>query len=329
MSEAASYSVRDGIAVITMNNPPVNSLSAANRVPRRRRACRRRTPIRRSRRIVLIGSEKAFSGGAEIREFNTDKSARAAGAAGGERHAGRDEEAAGRGDRRLRARRRPRARARLPLPRRRAEGAARPARGEARHPARLGRHAAPAARGADGRSGADDDHRQPGLRRQGEAARPGGRDRCRAICWRGPCLCQETSKRKQSAHARIRDLPAKLDGDPKAFFAAARAEVAKASRGYPAPLEIVACAEAAATCPSTRAASSSASASWGWSKAPSRRRCATCSSPSARPRRFPTCPKTRRCARSRSAAVIGAGTMGGGIAMNFANAGIPVIDRWT
>ena len=26
MSEAVSYSVRDGIAVITMNNPPVNGL---------------------------------------------------------------------------------------------------------------------------------------------------------------------------------------------------------------------------------------------------------------------------------------------------------------
>jgi len=32
MSDAAPYSVRDGIAVITMNNPPVNSMSAANRV---------------------------------------------------------------------------------------------------------------------------------------------------------------------------------------------------------------------------------------------------------------------------------------------------------
>ena len=31
MSDAA-YTVRDGIAVITMNNPPVNSMSAANRV---------------------------------------------------------------------------------------------------------------------------------------------------------------------------------------------------------------------------------------------------------------------------------------------------------
>ena len=31
MSEAASYSVRDGIAVITLNNPPVNGLGSALR----------------------------------------------------------------------------------------------------------------------------------------------------------------------------------------------------------------------------------------------------------------------------------------------------------
>ena len=31
MSEAASYSVRDGIAVVTMNNPPVNGLGSVLR----------------------------------------------------------------------------------------------------------------------------------------------------------------------------------------------------------------------------------------------------------------------------------------------------------
>ena len=41
----------------------------------------------------------------------------------------------------------------------------------------------------------------------------------------------------------------KVDGDPKSFVEKARAEVAKASRGFPAPLEIVACVEAAATKP--------------------------------------------------------------------------------
>ena len=36
------------------------------------------------------------------------------------------------------------------------------------------------------------------------------------------------------------------------------------------------------------------------------------------------CRRTRRKRPIKSVAVIGAGTMGGGIAMNFANAGIPV-----
>ena len=31
MSEAASYSVRDGVAVITLNNPPVNGLGLPTR----------------------------------------------------------------------------------------------------------------------------------------------------------------------------------------------------------------------------------------------------------------------------------------------------------
>ena len=41
--------------------------------------------------------------------------------------------------------------------------------------------------------------------------------------------------------------------------------------------------------------------------------------------RSPTCRPTRRCATIKKVAVIGAGTMGGGIAMNFLNAGIPVV----
>jgi 3-hydroxyacyl-CoA dehydrogenase len=46
--------------------------------------------------------------------------------------------------------------------------------------------------------------------------------------------------------------------------------------------------------------------------------------PSAPPARSPTCRPTPPVREIKSAAVVGAGTMGGGIAMNFANAGIPV-----
>ena len=76
MSDAASYSaqysVTDGIAVITMNNPPVNSMSAANRAVVGA-GLQKAEADPAVKAVVLIGSEKAFSGGAEIREFNTDK----------------------------------------------------------------------------------------------------------------------------------------------------------------------------------------------------------------------------------------------------------------
>ena len=57
---------------------------------------------------------------------------------------------------------------------------------------------------------------------------------------------------------------------------------------------------------------------------PSRRRSAMSSSPSARPPRSPTCRRHADASRQEGRRCIGAGTMGGGIAMYFANAGIPV-----
>src|SRR5213075_915290 len=45
--------------------------------------------------------------------------------------------------------------------------------------------------------------------------------------------------------------------------------------------------------------------------------------------KIPDVPKDTQTYDIRRAAVIGAGTMGGGIAMNYANAGIPVIVRET
>jgi 3-hydroxyacyl-CoA dehydrogenase len=123
---------------------------------------------------------------------------------------------------------------------------------------------------------------------------------------------------------RIRDLKAKLDGDPKAFFAKVREEVAKASRGYPAPLEIVACAEAAATLPFDEGRK--------FERARFDVLVKTTESQSLRHAFFaerqtskiPDVPESTPVREIRKAAVVGAGTMGGGIAMSFANAGIPV-----
>ena len=72
MSDAAPYSVRDGIAVITLNNPPVNGLGSVLR-PAIMDGIKKAGSDPAVKALVLIGSEKAFSGGADIREFNTPK----------------------------------------------------------------------------------------------------------------------------------------------------------------------------------------------------------------------------------------------------------------
>jgi len=68
MSDVAQYAVRDGIAVITMNNPPVNGLGNALRAELM--ACLQKAEADPAAQgVVIIGSAKAFSGGADIREF--------------------------------------------------------------------------------------------------------------------------------------------------------------------------------------------------------------------------------------------------------------------
>ena len=69
---SADYQVHGSVAVITLNNPPVNGLGLATRtaaVDGVERAGR--DPAVKA--IVIIGAGKAFSGGADIREFNSPK----------------------------------------------------------------------------------------------------------------------------------------------------------------------------------------------------------------------------------------------------------------
>ncbi len=69
---AVDYTTRDGVAVITLNNPPVNGLGLSTRagIVEGLERAQNDSSIRA---IVLTGAGKAFSGGADITEFNTPK----------------------------------------------------------------------------------------------------------------------------------------------------------------------------------------------------------------------------------------------------------------
>lgn len=69
---AVDYSIRDGVAIITLDNPPVNGLGHSTRLGIVE-GIQRAGDGANVRTIVLIGAGKAFSGGADITEFNTPK----------------------------------------------------------------------------------------------------------------------------------------------------------------------------------------------------------------------------------------------------------------
>jgi len=70
---AAVYELHGQTAVITMNNPPVNGLGFDLRREIAEGLARAEADAK-VRALVLIGSPRAFSGGADIREFGTPKS---------------------------------------------------------------------------------------------------------------------------------------------------------------------------------------------------------------------------------------------------------------
>ncbi|HTP63028.1 MAG TPA: 3-hydroxyacyl-CoA dehydrogenase NAD-binding domain-containing protein [Burkholderiales bacterium] len=322
MSDAASYSVRDGIAVVTMNNPPVNSMSAANRV-HVGGALKAADADPSVKAVVLIGSEKAFSGGAEIREFNTEKSRVSpvlpelndiqdgmkkplVAAIGGFALGGGLELALGCHYRVAMPK------AQLGLPE-----------------VKLGLL-----------PGSGGTQRLPRVVPMAEAVRmmttgtPVSGDKAKSLglvddvvqgdLLEGALAFARELVKQNKGPKRIRDLPAKMDGDPKAFFAAARAEVAKASRGYPAPLEIVACCEAAATKTFDEGRKFERERFMVLVEGDVSKAMRHMFFAERQTAKIPDVPEDTPARPIKSASVIGAGTMGGGIAMNFANAGIPV-----
>jgi 3-hydroxyacyl-CoA dehydrogenase len=67
---SADYQVHDNVAVITLNNPPVNGMGLATRTAAVA-ALRRAQDDDAIAAVVLTGAGKAFSGGADIKEFNS------------------------------------------------------------------------------------------------------------------------------------------------------------------------------------------------------------------------------------------------------------------
>jgi 3-hydroxyacyl-CoA dehydrogenase len=123
---------------------------------------------------------------------------------------------------------------------------------------------------------------------------------------------------------RASALTAKVEGDADAFFAAARERIAREFRGYPAPLECLACVEAAVKKPFPEGIK--------FERERFEHLVRTTESQSLRhaffaeraANKIKDVPEDTPTREIKSAAVIGAGTMGGGIAMNFVNVGIPV-----
>ena len=322
MSEAAAYSVRDGVAVITMNNPPVNGLGSVLR-PGIMDGIKKAGADPAVKALVIIGSAKAFSGGADIREFNTPKmnvapslpdindaqdqcSKPMIAAIGGFALGGGLELALGCHYRVALAG------SQLGLPEVKL-GLLPGSGGTQRLPRVVG--AAEAVK----------------MMTTGNAI-PAEKAKERSLVdeivtgdlLEGALAFAKKLVAEGKGPRRIRDMKVKLEGDSKAFFDAARAEVAKASRGFPAPLEIVGCVEAAVNLP------------FDDGRKEERRRFALLvegnESKALRHMFFaerqtgkiPDVPGDTPVRAIKKAAVIGAGTMGGGITMSLVNVGIPV-----
>jgi 3-hydroxyacyl-CoA dehydrogenase len=72
MSDYTTYSAEGGVATITMNNPPVNGLGHGVRSGIME-GLKKALADPAVKAIVITGAGKAFSGGADIKEFNTPK----------------------------------------------------------------------------------------------------------------------------------------------------------------------------------------------------------------------------------------------------------------
>jgi 3-hydroxyacyl-CoA dehydrogenase len=131
---------------------------------------------------------------------------------------------------------------------------------------------------------------------------------------------------RHARHPRLRDksaaLPPGVEAD--AFFHGARAEAAKQSRGLPAPLKCVDAVEAAVLRPFEEGLAEERGYFIELVQSPESKALRHAFFAERAAAKIPDIPEGTPIRPVRSAAVLGFGTMGGGIAMSFANAGIPV-----
>ena len=320
MSDAALYAVRDGIAVITLNNPPVNGLGNALRAALMEHL-KKAEADPAVKAVVLIGSAKAFSGGADIREFgkprtqpdlqeiNDQQDAMKkplVAAIGGFALGGGLELALGCHYRVALPR------AQLGLPE--VKLGILPGSGGTQRLPRMVPMADAVKMMTSGNPITAEKAKQYGL----VDAVVEGDLLENALSFTKKILSEGKGIR------RVRDMKPQIEGDVKAFFAQARDMVAKESKGYPAPLKIVECAEAAATMPfdeGRKVERDNFAYLVGTTESAALRHMFFSERQTSK---IPDVPEDTATRPVKKAAVIGAGTMGGGIAMSFANAGIPV-----
>jgi 3-hydroxyacyl-CoA dehydrogenase len=316
------YTLRDGVAVLAFANPPVNSLSHALR-QELVESLDRAVADAAARAIVLIGSNGTFSAGADIKEFGTpamlkapsllhviaafeDSTKPVVAAIAGLALGGGLELALGCNYRVVHKD------AKLGLPEVKL-GLLPGAGGTQRLPRLVGMEAAlnvivggepiPAQmfaktplidRLADGDLLAAAVDFAAGIAARPGSASAGARPRGPRARARGACAVRAQYRQGRPSRTCRRRSPAWMQ-----------------SRVRP-------------PCPSRRGWSRNGGSSRACSPAPNRVRSDISSSPSAPRRGSTTCRRARRSVPVKTAAIVGAGTMGTGIAINFLNAGIPV-----
>jgi 3-hydroxyacyl-CoA dehydrogenase len=123
---------------------------------------------------------------------------------------------------------------------------------------------------------------------------------------------------------KVRDIRIDLP-DRETFFQSARKTVGAASKHFPAPLKCVDCVEAAVTMPFEEGMKVERENFLALVQTTESKALRHYFFGERAAAKIPDVPEETPKRPIKSAAVIGAGTMGGGIAMNFANAGIPVV----